>query len=76
MVWRRQRRAALLPGIHSGCHCLVYDSVLKALLLQKGIFLSRVKFWEGRKMSTKGGCFECWADLRQAETVSVLLLSG
>ena len=20
-------------------------------------------------MSTKGGCFECWADLRQAETV-------
>ena len=48
---------------------LVYDSVLKGLLLQKGIFLGRGKFWEGRKMSTEGGCFECWADLRQAETV-------
>lgn len=68
VVWRRQRSS---PPTRSPFRSslLVYDSILKGLLLQKGIFLGRAKFWEGRKMSTKGGCFECWADLRQAETV-------
>lgn len=40
MVWR-QGRAALLPGAHSGCHCLVYDCPERPASLE-GIFLGRV----------------------------------